>query len=135
LLNELRVSLEPVLPIEVVQLGRCNPFILLDSSVLELKFPEWLNLWNCGLWWQAPCTSLHLLIAKLGVTQVSLIIPYHSFTHNSQPLVLKVFTQESGSPCERMSTLTWWNPWHFSWRFLLGPEMWSVLQTNQNSCC
>jgi hypothetical protein len=32
LLNELRVLLEPVLPIEVVELGRCNPFILLDSS-------------------------------------------------------------------------------------------------------
>jgi hypothetical protein len=36
--------LEPVLPIEVVELGCCDPFILLDSSVLELMFPEWSNL-------------------------------------------------------------------------------------------
>jgi hypothetical protein len=29
-----------------------------------------------------------------------------SFTHSLQLLVPKVFTQESGSPCHRMSTLT-----------------------------
>jgi hypothetical protein len=43
-LNEPRVSLDPVLLIEVVELGRCDPFVLPDSSVLELAFPEWSNL-------------------------------------------------------------------------------------------
>jgi hypothetical protein len=65
--------------------------------VLELVFSEWSNLWNLGLWRQAPWTSLHLLIAKLGVTQVSLMIAYHSFAHSLQVLVPKVGRQESGS--------------------------------------
>jgi hypothetical protein len=59
--------------------GSLWPFVLSDSSVLELAFSEWPNLWNCGLWWQAPCTSLHhLLIARLGVSRVSLMIAYLS---------------------------------------------------------
>jgi hypothetical protein len=37
---------------------------------------------------------------------VSLMIAYLSFAHSLQFLVPKVFTQESGSPCHRMSTLT-----------------------------
>ncbi len=37
---------------------------------------------------------------------MSLMIAYLSFAHNLQLLVPKVFTQESGSPCHRMSTLT-----------------------------
>jgi hypothetical protein len=96
-LNEPRVLVEPVLPKEVVELSRCDSFVLTDSSVLELVFSEWSNLWNLGLWRQAPWTSLHLLIAKLGVTQVSLMIAYHSFAHSLQVLVPKVGRQESGS--------------------------------------
>jgi hypothetical protein len=43
-MSEPRVWLELVLPVEVVELDYCDPFILSDSSVLELTFPEWLNL-------------------------------------------------------------------------------------------
>jgi hypothetical protein len=81
---------ELVLPTEVVELSRCNSFVLTDSSVLELEFSEWSNLWNLGLWRQAPWTSLHLLIAKWGVMWVSLMIAYCSFAHSLQVLVPKV---------------------------------------------
>jgi hypothetical protein len=77
--NEPRVMVELVLLTEVVELSRCNSFVLSDSSVLELEFSEWSNLWNLGLWRQVPWTSLHLLIAKWGVMRVSLMIAYHFF--------------------------------------------------------
>jgi hypothetical protein len=38
------VWLELELPVEVVELGHCDPFVLPDSSVLELAFSEWSNL-------------------------------------------------------------------------------------------
>jgi hypothetical protein len=45
----LSVMVELVLPAEVVELSHCDSFVLTDSSVLELVFSEWLNLWNLGL--------------------------------------------------------------------------------------
>jgi len=104
-LNEPKVLVEPVLPKEVVELSRCDSFVLTDSSVLELTFSEWSNLWNLGRWRQAPCTSLHLLIASRGVSRVSLMMAYRSFEHSLQALVPKVCRQESGSPCQRISIL------------------------------
>jgi hypothetical protein len=81
----------------VVELSCCDSFVLMDSSVLEMVFSEWSrsNLWNLGLWRQAPWTSLQKLIAKLGVMRVSLMIAYHSFAHSLQVLVPKVGRQES----------------------------------------
>ena len=42
--NESKVLEEEALPVEVVELGRSDPFVLPDSSVLGLGCSEWPNL-------------------------------------------------------------------------------------------
>ena len=55
-LASLRVAaefVEPWLPVDVVELGRGTLSSLADSSVL-VAFVCFANLWNLGLWRQAP---------------------------------------------------------------------------------
>ena len=90
-----------LLDFEGLDLLPFRPF--LDSSVPAVECCS--NLWNLGLWWHAPYTSLHLLIIPFGWNLHIFTIARRSLAHNLHFLVPNVLTQAKGFPFQIISTV------------------------------